>query len=47
MNLATRTDTKWLPDDPIYRGRTEALNTKIGLSSGALTGLSSLRDELP
>jgi hypothetical protein len=30
-----------------HRGRTEALNTKIGLSFGTLIGLSSLRDELP
>jgi hypothetical protein len=30
-----------------YRARTEAFNTKIGLSSGAVTVFSSLRDELP
>ena len=29
-----------------YRGRTEAFNTKIGLSIGAVTLSSSLRDEL-
>ena len=39
--------TKWLPDDSYYRGRTEAFNTKIGLSGGAVTGWSFLCDELP
>ena len=32
--------------DSYYRGLTEAFNTKIGLSIGAVTVLSSLRDEL-
>jgi hypothetical protein len=36
-----------LPHDSYYRGSIEALNTKIGLSSGAVTVLSSLLDELP
>ena len=30
-----------------YRGRTEAFNTKIGLSIGAVTVCCSLCDELP
>ena len=36
-----------LPHEAYYHGRIEALNTKIGLSSGAVTVFSSLRDELP
>jgi hypothetical protein len=33
--------------DSYYRGRTEARSTKISLSICAVTGSSSLRDELP
>jgi len=35
-----------LAHDSYYLGRTEAFNTKIGLSSGDITGCCSLCDEL-
>jgi hypothetical protein len=39
MNPVTGEDTKWLLDNPITGGRTEAFNTKICISSGVVTGL--------
>jgi hypothetical protein len=46
MNLDTRDGTKSLAHKLCYRGLTATLNTKIGLSIGAVTVFSSLRDEL-
>jgi hypothetical protein len=47
MNLTTWDETKWLPHNSYYRGLTATLSTKTGPSIVAVTGLSSLRDELP
>jgi hypothetical protein len=47
MESPTRFDSIPLSHDSYYRGRTETLNIKMGLSIGAVTMSSSLRDELP
>jgi hypothetical protein len=46
FELSTRSRYRMICITPYYRGSIEVFNTKIGLSSGAVIGLSSLRDEL-